>query len=315
MIQYLFSTKQNRISNSSSNPYQRRSISAGISRSLDAASIKSRIDTCEIVNLFRAESLEAGYILNILYNLDKLTEMKGQQSSAESQDIEEVFMNSFWKEVNKFHIEETDEDAVLVEKSESIAPTSLSLDLSHNDESEGRSLLSTDLMGEMDALLSMAFEQCATYETNNLDTVVENEEEANNCYKVFEKYAIFFQIFPNSIPFLQRIFQYKQVTYFPFDSFFRISQITDFPLPLSTVIHDCLKKILKSRISIANKYVLRIFMDEYKVLDHLINLQRVFFFGAGDLMLTFYSKLFKSVIIFIEFFFVDFFERNFFGLF
>lgn len=90
----------------------------------------------------------------------------------------------------------------------------------------------------------------------------------------------------------------------PISIFYRLCQITDFPLPLSTIIHDCLKMILKSRISIANKYVLRIFMDEYKVLDHLINLQRVFFFGAGDLMLTFYSKLFKSVSC-LQFFIKD----------
>lgn len=53
--------------------------------------------------------------------------------------------------------------------------------------------------------------------------------------------------------------------------------------------------MLKSRISVANTYVLRMFRDEYNVLDHIKNLQRVYLFGAGDLMLTFYSNLFKSV--------------------
>lgn len=66
-------------------------------------------------------------------------------------------------------------------------------------------------------------------------------------------------------------------------------------MPLSVTIYDRLFEALRSRISVANEHVLRIFLDEYKVLDHLINLQRVFLFGAGDLMLTFYSKLFKSV--------------------
>lgn len=75
-------------------------------------------------------------------------------------------------------------------------------------------------------------------------------------------------------------------------SLYRISHFT---LPLSIVIHDRLRAILKSRIFTANKYVQRIFVDEYKIMDHFVNLQRVFFFGAGDLMLTFYSKLFMSV--------------------
>lgn len=68
-------------------------------------------------------------------------------------------------------------------------------------------------------------------------------------------------------------------------------------MPLSTTIYERLREILQSRISIANEYVLRIFLDEYNVSDHLISLQRVYFFGAGDLMLTFYSNLFKSVCI------------------
>lgn len=75
--------------------------------------------------------------------------------------------------------------------------------------------------------------------------------------------------------------------------------MTNFPMPLNITIYDGLREILRSRISIANEYVLRIFLDEYKVADHLINLQRVYFFGAGDLMHTFYSKLFKSVSIYI----------------
>lgn len=71
-------------------------------------------------------------------------------------------------------------------------------------------------------------------------------------------------------------------------------------MPLSITVYERLREIMRSRISIANEYVLRIFLDEYKVLDHLINLQRVYFFGAGDLMHTFYSKLFKSVSEFLS---------------
>lgn len=192
----VFSTKPNRISNTSSNPYKRRSISAGISRALDAKSIKSLIDDCEIVNLFRAESLEAGYILNILYNLDKLTEMKGQQSNDESQNIEEVFMNSFWEEINKFRVDESDgndEDIAQIGNpsgeisSVTHTPNILSLDLSHSEGREESSMLSNDLMGEMDALLSMAFEQYATDTTHQIDTVADIDEESFNCHKLYER--------------------------------------------------------------------------------------------------------------------------------
>lgn len=76
-------------------------------------------------------------------------------------------------------------------------------------------------------------------------------------------------------------------------------------MPLSITIYERLREILRSRISIANEYVLKIFLDEYKVLDHLINLQRVYFFGAGDLMLTFYSNLFKRVGILLMVFAIE----------
>lgn len=71
--------------------------------------------------------------------------------------------------------------------------------------------------------------------------------------------------------------------------------MTDFPLPLAIVIENCIKEILNARISVANAYVFRIFRDEYKVFDHIKNLQRVYLLGAGDVMLTFYSNLFQNV--------------------
>lgn len=60
---------------------------------------------------------------------------------------------------------------------------------------------------------------------------------------------------------------------------------------MATTLHN----LLISRIATANRYVLNIFTTEYNVLEHIYNLQKVFFLGAGDLMQTFYSNLFQSV--------------------
>lgn len=64
---------------------------------------------------------------------------------------------------------------------------------------------------------------------------------------------------------------------------------------MSTIIFGVLENLLQARVSIANKYVLKIYTDEYNVLQHLYNLAKVYLFGAGDLMMTFYSKLFNCV--------------------
>lgn len=181
----IFSANQNKVSSSSSNIYSRRSISDGISRSLDVARIKERIDSCKIIHIFRDESLEAGYILNILYCLDKLTEMKtkGQQLNTESRGIEEVFMKSFWEEVEKFRMDkhiESDEISTHVISNEKDAPII----------EDDRSLLSNDLSGDMDALLSMAFDQLETT-TNNCkdDDSSLVDQQPLGCYEVFQRFA------------------------------------------------------------------------------------------------------------------------------
>lgn len=172
---------------SSSNVYQCRSIADGISRALDTAIIKERIDSCEIITLLRDEALEAGYILNILHNLDKLTEMKGRQSADETQNIEDVFMNTFLEEISQFHIDGAMETEVRVEPLKPAicitAPTG-----------EHASLVNKELSGDADALLSMAFEQFISHsdedgENCQQQNVKEHAEGANNCYELFKRFV------------------------------------------------------------------------------------------------------------------------------
>lgn len=304
----IFSTNQNRASNSSSNPYQVRSIADGVSRSLDAERIGNLIENCDIIKLFRAESLEAGYILDILYNLDKVHDMKSEQPADHLQEIEIDFMKSFWEEISKFKIEEPTEEGACALPKNAAEIKPIQIEKQHDT-----NFLLQDLTGESDALLSMAFEEYVS-NTNDIEqhdilNSPNDDDEIIDCYKISKRFVLiqsvwrdFFlveiifnesrsELVQHQRPFLLK----KKWNNAHFTVFSRITQITDFPLPLTIIIHDCLRKLLRSRIAVANTYVLRIFLDEYKVLDHIINLQRVFFFGAGDLMLTFYSKLFKQV--------------------
>lgn len=171
------------MSNSTSNTYQRRSISAGISRSLDAATIKERIDSCKIVNLFRDQSLDAGYILNILYSLNKLTEMKAkeQQLNSESQDIEAEFMQKFWKEAEKFNIENSTESK----------DTNIQADSIMDEEDGAASIFS----GNMDALLSMAFDSYTSNIKNDTEDDSSMTTDSFNCYEIYTRCVfLFFEI-------------------------------------------------------------------------------------------------------------------------
>lgn len=165
---------------SSLNIYQRRSISAGISRFLNAAAIKERIDNCKIVSLFRDLSLDAGYILNILYNLDKLSEMKAkeQQSNGPSQNIEQEFMQNFWKDVSKFSIDNE------VESIETIASHTCGIPNVDDFDVENSSVISNDFGSNLDTLLSMVFDSYTSNIKSGTKCDASIEENSFNCYDI-----------------------------------------------------------------------------------------------------------------------------------
>lgn len=75
----------------------------------------------------------------------------------------------------------------------------------------------------------------------------------------------------------------------------RFNEITQFYLPVMLVMKKYTQEVLETRINIANQYILDIYLNEFDIMNHMSNLRMVFFLGAGDLMLTFYSNLFKRM--------------------
>lgn len=150
---------------------------------LDAASIKERIDSCKIVNLFHDLSLDAGYILSILYNLDKLSEMKSkeeQQSSGESQDIEQEFMQKFWKEISKFDVDHS------AESIETNAQTVELQNVDGNVEEDVKSM-SNDFGSNLDTLLSMAFDSYTSNIKNGTKCDSTIVEKSFDCYETYTR--------------------------------------------------------------------------------------------------------------------------------
>lgn len=179
------------------------------------------------MSLFREEGMEAGYILNILYNLDKLSEMKAQQTNVDCQDIEEAFMNSFWEEINKFHAIEPLEGVIGAIEHIDLSGCAANVQNNAKDENgvnivkpnqpekwnatkssdEEETLLSKELMGGMDALLAMVFDQYASNtkvesaiagsstvggsceDGKAEDSLFEIDENPTNCYNLYKRYA------------------------------------------------------------------------------------------------------------------------------
>lgn len=76
---------------------------------------------------------------------------------------------------------------------------------------------------------------------------------------------------------------------------FSFNKITECYLPFVPTILDKLSDVPQTRIDATNQYILDIYFHEYNILKHISNLRSVFLLGAGDLMLNFYSNLFRQV--------------------
>ncbi|XP_017489362.1 PREDICTED: gamma-tubulin complex component 5 [Rhagoletis zephyria] len=66
-------------------------------------------------------------------------------------------------------------------------------------------------------------------------------------------------------------------------------------LPLEEVVLNALSRILKTRIAFANSFVMRLYSEEFDILKHLRNIRKIYLLEASDIMHQFYNKLFKQI--------------------
>uniref|UniRef100_A0A1B0G349 Gamma-tubulin complex component n=1 Tax=Glossina morsitans morsitans TaxID=37546 RepID=A0A1B0G349_GLOMM len=66
-------------------------------------------------------------------------------------------------------------------------------------------------------------------------------------------------------------------------------------LPLEELLIKTLTQILNRRIELANSFVMKLYRDEFMILTHLQNLRKVLLLEASDVMYQFYSRLFKQI--------------------
>ncbi|XP_053950700.1 gamma-tubulin complex component 5 [Anastrepha ludens] len=66
-------------------------------------------------------------------------------------------------------------------------------------------------------------------------------------------------------------------------------------LPLEEVVLNALSRILKTRIAFANSFVMRLYLEEFDILKHLRNIRKIYLLEASDVMHQFYNKLFKQI--------------------
>lgn len=159
------------LDNVTTNCYQLRSLPSDT-----PPNIQKKIESCDFIKLLRSESIEMGYIMNILYNLGKITEMK-EFSHLQYEELSEQFMANVWQELNKFRLtseQPPQTEIINIKKSEN------DTEVDKNDYCHG-------LTNESDALLCMVFEQYMM--TPVQKTIEENKLENNSwsCYQIYKK--------------------------------------------------------------------------------------------------------------------------------
>lgn len=147
-----------------------------------------------MITLFSQESLEAGYLLNILYNLDKLTDMKQQLSlNEDSNSLYEAFLGDVLKELAKF-------DRKLVDESEAnertvgneVEQRSKTISQQHASDRDLKKFLMNSLDADND-LLCLVFDTCnmnsTTPESNEAYSMTKSDE-TMSCYRIYKKYEM-----------------------------------------------------------------------------------------------------------------------------
>lgn len=153
--------------NLTTNSYQLRSLPSNT-----PSNIQNEIESCDFIKLLRTESIEMGYIMDILYNLGKITEMK-EVSHLQYEELSERFMANLWQELNKFRVtsEKPETEIISINDSENDS----GVDYCHG------------LTNEADVLLCMVFEQ---YMMAPAQSTIQKSKQENNpwsCYQIYKK--------------------------------------------------------------------------------------------------------------------------------
>ncbi|XP_052902053.1 gamma-tubulin complex component 5-like [Anopheles moucheti] len=243
--------------------YQARLFSKCKIRSFYVSSaISEVIENDPIIKLLLHHSLEAGYTLNILNGLDRISDMRKEQGTDENL-IYTSFLETIVEELERFRTE------ISTEKS---CETNLQSD---GQQMKNENAMLDNLRKQMrevcdDDLMLLAFSstlQLVNESSRQTGTVEMQSATKQSTRKLSNAYNLYMIL--NSISSLQ--------------------------LPLEHVLFNAIKNLMETKRQAANHYVTYIYKDEFHVMDHLKNIRKVLLLEASDLMDYFYSDLFRRI--------------------
>lgn len=151
------------------------------------------IRSCKLLQLLSDQSLEAGYIINILYSLDKLGDMQQHQLTDHTNDFYDSFISKVMDEMEKFN------KRLVVDEEDRSTPSALPENATRAQMSDDQTQVSDaskiesfrfDFGTDCNPLLAMVFEQSienAIQLKRNNATVDTSPDRTHSCHAMFKR--------------------------------------------------------------------------------------------------------------------------------
>ncbi|XP_053692740.1 gamma-tubulin complex component 5 [Sabethes cyaneus] len=245
--------------------YQARLFSKCKKRSFYVSSaISEVIENDAIIQLLMHHSLEAGYTLNILTGLDRISDLRSGCESVDESMVYVGFLKAIIEVLEGFrttHGEVTEssvDNGMNIESSKKDTVCSMKL---QNLRNQIKEICDDELfMMALDSSLRLA---CTVNDDSQPELMPDAPADCiSNAY-----------------------FLYKRLN----------SISANLMLPLENVLFSTIKDLMETKRQAANHFVTTIYKQEFLVLNHLKNIRKVLLLEASDLMYYFYSDLFRRI--------------------
>nr|XP_040228261.2 gamma-tubulin complex component 5 [Anopheles coluzzii] len=244
--------------------YQARMFSKCKIRSFYVSSaISEVIENDPIIKLLLHHSLEAGYTLNILNGLDRISDMRKEQGTDENL-IYTSFLKTIVDELERFRTENPRESGCDSDPQASLAVEEREHSMVENLRKQMREVCDDDL-------LLLAFNSTLQLVDESY-RLTEASEPSQSCAGRTDR------TLSNA-----------------YTLYMKLNSISTLQLPLEHVLFNAIKNLMETKRHAANHYVTYIYKDEFHVMDHLKNIRKVLLLEASDLMDYFYSDLFRRI--------------------
>ncbi|XP_065094510.1 gamma-tubulin complex component 5-like [Ochlerotatus camptorhynchus] len=244
--------------------YRARLFSKCKKRSFYVSSVISEvIENDAIIKLLMHHSLEAGYTLNILNDLDRISDLRSGSDSEEPM-VYVGFLEAIVDVLEGFRT--TDGEVVATDQdgerqAQKMMKETATTSKLQNLRNQIKEICDDELlMLALDSSLQLACTDDEDEETNL--PAVPSSNCLTNAYSLYRRL--------NSIS----------------------GQLT---LPLEHVLFSAIKNLMETKRQAANHFVTTIYKEEFLVLNHLKNIRKVLLLEASDLMYYFYSDLYRRI--------------------